>query len=120
MTLGYAPVAAGPLRASLKLDALGSGLLGGGLAAAAGLLAEPLGLPVALLVRAYPCDQPEPELADPGGLVVPLRIRNAGGRELAFFSTVTVFGTPLDITVAELAIESFFPADAATAAALLA
>ena len=50
MTLGYAPVAAGPLRASLKLDALGSGLLGAGLAAAAGLLAEPLGLPVALLV----------------------------------------------------------------------
>jgi len=30
-------------------------------------------------------------------------------------STPTVFGTPLDITLAELAIESFFPADAATA-----
>jgi transcriptional regulator with XRE-family HTH domain len=70
-------------------------------------------------LRAYPCDQPEPEieLPGPGDVVVPLRIRHAG-RELAFFSTVATFGTPLDITVAELAIESFFPADADTAAAL--
>ena len=34
---------------------------------------------------------------------------------LSFFSTTTVFGTPLDITLAELAIESFFPADPQTA-----
>jgi hypothetical protein len=34
---------------------------------------------------------------------------------LSFFSTTTVFGTPLDITLSELAIESFFPADTATA-----
>jgi hypothetical protein len=33
---------------------------------------------------------------------------------LAFFSTTTVFGRPVDITLAELAIEAFFPADAAT------
>jgi transcriptional regulator with XRE-family HTH domain len=39
-------------------------------------------------------------------------------RELSFLSTTTVFGTPLDVTVAGLAVESFFPADAATAAAL--
>ncbi|MGZ3640532.1 MAG: transcriptional regulator, partial [Ktedonobacterales bacterium] len=53
-------------------------------------------------------------------IVVPLRIGDIrrGGRELAFFSTVTTFGTPLDITVEELAIESFFPADAETASAL--
>jgi transcriptional regulator with XRE-family HTH domain len=70
-------------------------------------------------LRGYPCDQPEPEveLPGPGDVVVPLRIRYDGG-ELAFFSTVATFGTPLDITVAELAIESFFPADEATAAAL--
>jgi transcriptional regulator with XRE-family HTH domain len=68
---------------------------------------------------AYPCDQPEPdvELPGPGDVVVPLRIRHGDG-ELAFFGTVATFGTPLDITVAELAIESFFPADATTAAAL--
>jgi hypothetical protein len=34
-----------------------------------------------------------------------------------FFSAVTVLGTPQDITLQELRIESFFPADAATAAA---
>ena len=37
---------------------------------------------------------------------------------LAFFSTTTVFGTPVDITLSELALEAFYPADAATAAAL--
>ena len=37
---------------------------------------------------------------------------------LSFFSTTTVFGTPLDITLSELALESFFPADAATAETL--
>jgi transcriptional regulator with XRE-family HTH domain len=70
-------------------------------------------------LRAYPCDQPEPtvELPGPGDVVVPLRLRH-GDRTLAFFSTVATFGTPLDVTVAELAIESFFPADAATAAFL--
>jgi transcriptional regulator with XRE-family HTH domain len=67
----------------------------------------------------YPCDQPEPkvELPGPGDVVVPLRIRHSDG-ELAFVSTVAAFGTPLDITVAELAIESFFPADPETASAL--
>ena len=52
-----------------------------------------------------------------GGLVVPLVFRAADDRELRFFSTVATFGTAVDITVAELAIESFFPADAATTAA---
>jgi len=50
-------------------------------------------------------------------VAVPLRIR-LGGRELAFLSTVTTFGTALDITAAELSIEAFLPADADTAAAL--
>jgi MmyB-like transcription regulator ligand binding domain len=70
-------------------------------------------------LRAYPCDQPEPEveIPGPGDIVVPLRIRH-DDRELAFFSTVATFGTPLDVTVAELAIESFFPADPDTASVL--
>jgi hypothetical protein len=49
--------------------------------------------------------------------VVPLRYRT-NGRELSFLSITAVVGTPLDVTVSELAIESFYPADAATAAAL--
>jgi transcriptional regulator with XRE-family HTH domain len=50
-------------------------------------------------------------------VVLPMRLR-AGDAELSFLSTTTVFGSPLDVTVAELAIESFYPADAATAAAM--
>jgi transcriptional regulator with XRE-family HTH domain len=48
---------------------------------------------------------------------VPLRVRGLDGEELSFFGTIATFGTPLDVTVAELSIESFFPADDVTAAA---
>jgi transcriptional regulator with XRE-family HTH domain len=54
---------------------------------------------------------------DYGGVLVPLQLLTDGGI-LSFFSTTTIFGTPIDITLSELAIESFFPADATTAAAL--
>ncbi|WP_116999855.1 helix-turn-helix domain-containing protein [Desertimonas flava] len=50
-------------------------------------------------------------------LVIPLRLRTDGG-ELTFLYTVTVFGAPRDVTLDEIAIETFFPADAATAALL--
>ena len=50
-------------------------------------------------------------------MVVPLRYRD-GDRELSFLSITAVVGTPLDVTVSELAIESFYPADELTAAAL--
>jgi MmyB-like transcription regulator ligand binding domain len=50
-------------------------------------------------------------------VLVPFKIRTSLGL-LSFFSTTTVFGTPLDVTLAELAIELFFPADAATAEAV--
>lgn len=46
-------------------------------------------------------------------VAVPLKLR-AQDRILSFISTITVFGTPLDVTLSELAIESFFPADAET------
>jgi hypothetical protein len=41
-----------------------------------------------------------------------------GERELSFFSITAIFGTAMDVTVDELAIESFYPADEATATAL--
>jgi transcriptional regulator with XRE-family HTH domain len=50
-------------------------------------------------------------------VVVPFQLTTDAG-VLSFVSTTTVFGTPLDITLSELALESFFPADAATADAL--
>jgi transcriptional regulator with XRE-family HTH domain len=54
---------------------------------------------------------------DYAGVVVPFQLITEAGR-LTFFSTTTIFGTPIDITLSELAIESFFPADALTAAAV--
>jgi hypothetical protein len=50
-------------------------------------------------------------------VVVPFQLATDAGT-LSFFSTTTVFGTPVDITLSELAVEAFFPADAATAEAL--
>ena len=50
----------------------------------------------------------------PNALVVPLRLQVPGVGELSMFSTTTVFGTPYEVTLSELAIESFYPADAAT------
>jgi transcriptional regulator with XRE-family HTH domain len=54
---------------------------------------------------------------DTRAILVPLRLR-VQGAVLSLFSTTTVFGTPRDVTLAELAIESFYPADAPTAAFL--
>lgn len=70
-------------------------------------------------VSAYPggTGWTPPDGPDPADVLVPLRLRSEEG-ELEFFSTMTVFGTAVDITVAELAIESFFPADERTAALL--
>jgi transcriptional regulator with XRE-family HTH domain len=51
---------------------------------------------------------------DYAGVVVPMRFITEAGT-LSLFSTTTIFGTPVDVTLSELAIESFFPADSATA-----
>jgi transcriptional regulator with XRE-family HTH domain len=52
-------------------------------------------------------------------IAVPLKL-DLGGAKLSFISTITVFGTPLDVTLSELAIETFFPADEETRAFLAA
>jgi transcriptional regulator with XRE-family HTH domain len=49
-----------------------------------------------------------------GMIAIPFRLATIDG-VLSFFSTTTLFGTPVDITVSELAIEAFLPADTATA-----
>lgn len=68
---------------------------------------------------AYPCAPPTSRATHPdiAAIAHPLRLR-MGKEILSFISTITVFGTPLDVTLSELAIESFFPADPETAAAL--
>lgn len=52
---------------------------------------------------------------EPDGLVLPVRLRTPRGT-LSFLTTAARFGTAADVTLAELTIESFFPADAETAA----
>jgi transcriptional regulator with XRE-family HTH domain len=72
------------------------------------------GDPVLRELRAELAAYPGGEVsARPDGLVVPLRFD-----DLEFFSITTVLGTPRDVTLSELAIEAFLPADAATANAL--
>jgi transcriptional regulator with XRE-family HTH domain len=66
-------------------------------------------------LRGYPGG--EQTVPPAGQVVVPLRLRTDDG-VLSFLSTTTVFGTPQDVTVEELALEAFYPADAPTGAAL--
>jgi len=72
-------------------------------------------------LRKYPApassDRASDGNGDFGGVVIPLRLVSEGAI-LSFFSTTTVFGTPLDITLSELALEAFFPADPTTAESL--
>lgn len=70
-------------------------------------------------LAAYPAvnDLPAEGMAQAGPwseLLVPLGLVTEDGT-LSFFSTTTVFGTPIDVTLSELALETFFPADSATA-----
>ncbi len=72
-------------------------------------------------VSAYPLppDTPDDEPAEEPGtgaaarFALPMRIEHEG-RVLSFVSAVSTFNTPMDVTVAELAIETFLPADPAT------
>jgi len=78
-----------------------------------GLLEELIALPVPPTTRRSMAGVRR----DFGDVAVPLEIETEAG-VLSFLSMTTVFGTPLDITLSELAIESFFPANAETTAIL--
>ena len=72
-------------------------------------------------LRAYPVPAGAEELQLEGehlGVAMPFRFRTATGAVLNFLSTTTVFGTAVDVTLQELALETFFPADEFTAQAL--
>jgi transcriptional regulator with XRE-family HTH domain len=86
------------------------------------LTADPVLTELLAELRDYPApDWAEQEEASlrrgDAGVVVPFRLRTERGI-LAFIGTTTVFGTPVDVTLEGLAIESFFPADRETAEAL--
>ena len=77
---------------------------------------------VALLaeLRTYPTAKPaaRPSRSAPlDGIAMPLEI-HVGDKLLSFLATTTVFGTATEVTLAELALETFFPANAETAAAI--
>lgn len=64
-------------------------------------------------VRSYPdLTHPNGTGTDPADMLfLPMEFTTVDGAELSFFSTLATFGTPMDVTVAELSIEAFFPAD---------
>ncbi len=64
-------------------------------------------------LKAYPVPARSAPLA-PDNVAIPLKLRR-NGEVLSFISTTMVFGTPVDITLSELALETFFPADDLTA-----
>jgi transcriptional regulator with XRE-family HTH domain len=69
-------------------------------------------------LASYPGVEERPHADEPGReILLPLRLRR-GDHVLELFGTVTTFGTPHDVTLSELAIEAFYPADEATAAVL--
>src|SRR5689334_4594000 len=65
-------------------------------------------------LRAYPIPARAAPLAPDNNVAIPFRLR-LDGEVLTFLSTTMVFGTPVDVTLSELALETFFPADDLTA-----
>jgi transcriptional regulator with XRE-family HTH domain len=72
-------------------------------------------------VRGYPNVQAllntPPKAAPTNSLLVPC-VLDIAGQRLSLFTTLATFGSPRDVTLAELTVELFYPADAATQAAL--
>jgi hypothetical protein len=64
-------------------------------------------------LKAYPLPARSAPLP-PDNVAIPFKVR-FGGDVLSFMSATMIFGTPVDITLSELAIETFFPADEFTA-----
>jgi hypothetical protein len=84
---------------------------------------DPMLAALAEELRALPAppgvSEPAPAPRGIVDLAVPLQLHSPAGL-LSFISTITVFGTPVEVTLSELAIEAFFPADETTAKALAA
>jgi transcriptional regulator with XRE-family HTH domain len=76
--------------------------------------ADPVLLELERELASYPGPKrPAPAAGKEIAIAVPLQLR-MGERIFSFISTITVFGSPLDVTLSELAVESFFPADRQT------
>ena len=66
-------------------------------------------------LRSYPAPASKSPAANSAALIAVPMILNSPVGQLSFISTTTMFGTPVEVTLSELAIETFFPADAETA-----
>src|ERR1700758_354841 len=66
-------------------------------------------------LKSYPLPARSAPLPPDNNVAIPLKLRH-DGEVLSFISTTMVFGTPVDVTLSELALETFFPADDLTAA----
>jgi hypothetical protein len=82
------------------------------------LSADPVLVDLVNELRDYPLPPARPgrhaPMHDGGDVFVPFQIESDSG-VLSFMSTTTVFGTPIDVTLSEIALECFFPADSETA-----
>lgn len=81
---------------------------------------DPTLIALAEELRGYPAPDAaaaDASHTDAAAVAVPLQLRSPEG-VLTLIGTITVFGTPVDVTLSELALETFLPADAATAQAL--
>lgn len=78
------------------------------------LTADPALIALQKEVLAYPGPTVPPAISA-DAIVIPFKVRIKAGL-LSFFTTTMMFGSPVDVTLSELAIESFFPADEATRA----
>ncbi len=85
------------------------------------ITADPVLVTLLRELQAYPAGRAAPGKPSAGpdyaAVIVPFQLVSESGI-LSFLSTTTIFGTPVDVTLAELALEAFYPADAATAEAL--
>jgi len=79
--------------------------------------ADPVLRELATELAAYPSPGSAEPTAPQNDVIVPLRLATEAG-VLSFLSTTTIFGTPVDVTLSEIALESFFPADDETAIVL--
>jgi hypothetical protein len=64
-------------------------------------------------LKAYPMPARSRPLSS-DNVAIPFKLR-LNGDVLSFISTTMIFGTPVDVTLSELALETFFPADDLTA-----
>jgi len=80
------------------------------------LTADPVLVELMREVSAYPTppsNRPSHAVPDPSAVLIPFKVMTEAGL-LSFVTTTTLFGTPIDVTLSELAVELFFPADAET------